>query len=103
MHDLLIFGATRNSGWLLAGAARRHGLSVAAMVRPDSPAEAPPPTRIETDWLALDLERNRARSTAAVTVTRPGLTMRGTGLEADFDRQQVSLLSQVRTHYVPHD
>ncbi len=40
MHDLLIFGATRNSGWLLAGAARRHGLSVAAMVRPGSPAEA---------------------------------------------------------------
>ena len=29
--------------------------------------------------------------------------MRGIGLEADFDRQQVSLLSQVRTHYVPHD
>lgn len=69
----------------------------------DSPPDAPPPTRIATDWLALDLERNRANSTAAVTVTRPGLTMRGIGLEADFDRQQVSLLSQVRTHYVPHD
>ena len=78
-------------------------LELRGQVRADSPADAPPPTRIETDWLALDLERNRARSTAAVTVTRPGLTMRGTGLEADFDRQQVSLLSQVRTHYVPHD
>ena len=45
----------------------------------------------------------RYAGATAVTVTRPGLTMRGIGLEADFDRQQVSLLSQVRTHYVPHD
>ncbi len=78
-------------------------LELRGQVRADSPPDAPPPTRIETDWLALDLDENRAHSTAEVTVTRPGLTMRGTGLEADLDRQQVSLLSQVRTHYVPHD
>ena len=72
-------------------------LELRGQVRADSPADAPPPTRIETDWLALDLERNRARSTAAVTVTRPGLTMRGTGLEADFDASR----SRFSRRYAP--
>ncbi len=76
-------------------------LELHGQVRADSPAEAPPATRIETDRLTLDMRENLARTTDEVTVTRPGLTMRGIGLEADFDRQQVSLLSQVRTHYVP--
>jgi len=44
---------------------------------------------------------NRATSSAAVAITRPGLTMNGHGMQADFDRQQISLLSQVRTRYVP--
>ena len=78
-------------------------LELQGQVRADSPPDAPPATRIETGRLTLDMRQNRARTTDAVTVTRPGLTMRGTGLEADFDRQHVSLLSQVRTHYVPHD
>jgi len=68
----------------------------------NSPAQAPPPTRIETEELNLFPRENRATSPAAVTVTRPGLTMRGRGMQADFDRQQVSLLSDVRTRYVPN-
>ena len=44
---------------------------------------------------------NRAASASTVTLTRPGLTMRGHGMRADFDRQQVSLLSDVHTRYVP--
>lgn len=67
-----------------------------------SPAQSPPPTRIETEELNLFPRENRATSPAAVTVTRPGLTMRGRGMQADFDRQQVSLLSDVRTRYVPN-
>lgn len=67
----------------------------------DSPAQAPPPTRIETDELNLFPRENRATSAAIVTLTRPGLTMRGHGLRAEFDRQQVSLLSDVRARYVP--
>ena len=66
-----------------------------------SPAEAPPPTRIATEQLTLFPRQNRASSTAAVLVTRPGHTMRGVGMQADFNRQRVSLLSQVRHHYVP--
>ena len=69
-----------------------------------SPAQVPPPTRIETAELNLFPRANRATSTVAVTVTRPGLTMRGRGLEADFNRKQVALLSDVHARYVssPH-
>lgn len=66
-----------------------------------SPAQVPPPTRIETAELNLFPRANRATSTVAVTITRPGLTMRGRGLEADFNRQQVALLSDVHSRYVP--
>ncbi|RYF66236.1 MAG: LPS export ABC transporter periplasmic protein LptC [Comamonadaceae bacterium] len=66
-----------------------------------SPADAPPATRIETEQLNLFPDENRATSAATVSITRPGLTMNGHGMQADFDRQQISLLSQVRTRYVP--
>ena len=66
-----------------------------------SPAQVPPPTRIETSELNLFPRENRATSSVAVTITRPGLTMRGRGLEADFNRQQVALLSDVHSRYVP--
>ncbi len=67
----------------------------------DSPVAVPPPTRIQTEELNLFPGENRATSATTVTVTRPGLTMRGRGLQADFDRQQVALLSDVHTRYVP--
>ncbi len=66
-----------------------------------SPVQAPPPMRIETSELNLFPRANRATSTVAVTVTRPGLTMRGRGLEAEFNRQQITLLSDVHSRYVP--
>ena len=66
-----------------------------------SPVQVPPQTRIETSELNLFPHDNRATSSVAVTVTRPGLTMRGRGLEADFNRQQVALLSDVQSRYVP--
>ena len=66
-----------------------------------SPAQVPPPTRIETSELNLFPRENRATSSASVTVTRPGLTMRGRGLHADFNLQQVALLSDVHSRYVP--
>ena len=66
-----------------------------------SPAAVPPPTRIETQALDLFPRENRATSSDTVRITRPGLTMQGRGLRAEFDRQQVSLLSDVRTRYVP--
>ncbi len=66
-----------------------------------SPANAPPPTRIATESLVLVLGEHLARTGAEVTITQPGLTMRGVGMQANLDRQHVSLLSQVRAHYAP--
>lgn len=75
---------------------RLHGQVVAT-----SPAGVVPATRIQTEQLNLFPRTNRATSVVAVTVTRPGLTMRGRGLDADFNRQQVSLLADVHSRYVP--
>lgn len=66
-----------------------------------SPEQTPPATRIETEQLNLFPGENRATSAATVVLTRPGLTMRGRGLRAELDRQQVSLLSEVHARYVP--
>ena len=66
-----------------------------------SPPQAPPATRIETESLTLRLGEHHAQTSDAVTITQPGLTMRGIGMRADLDRQHVSLLSQVRARYVP--
>ena len=76
-------------------------LDLSGHVIATSPAQAPPPTRIATAQLTLFPRQNRASSSAAVVVTRPGHTMRGVGMQADFDRQRVSLLSEVKHHYVP--
>lgn len=76
-------------------------LRLRGQVVANSPEQVPPPTRIETEELNLFPGENRATSSAAVTLTRPGLTMRGRGLQAEFDRQQVSLLSDVHARYVP--
>ncbi|MEO6226989.1 MAG: LPS export ABC transporter periplasmic protein LptC [Thermomonas sp.] len=77
-----------------------HELRLRGDVVATSPAQVPPPTRIETSELNLFPRTNRATSTVAVIVTRPGLTMRGRGLEADFHRQQIALLSDVHSRYV---
>lgn len=66
-----------------------------------SPMQVSPQTRIQTSELNLFPRENQATSAVAVTVTRPGLTMRGRGLKADFARQQVALLSDVHSRYVP--
>ncbi len=66
-----------------------------------SPADVTPATRIETEQLNLFPRSNRATSPVGVTVSRPGLTMRGRGLDADFNRQQVSLLADVHSRYAP--
>lgn len=66
-----------------------------------SPDGQAPATSINTEQLNLFPRADRATSAVAVTVTRPGLTMRGRGLEADFTRQQVSLLADVHSRYDP--
>lgn len=77
-------------------------IELRGVVQANSPEHVPPATRIETTDLHINLTDNTATSNTAVSITRPGLTMQGTGLEADFNRQHISLLSQVKTHYVPN-
>lgn len=76
-------------------------LEVVGRVSAQSPASKPPATRIEAEQLTLDVDQHRATSTGKVTITRPGLTMVGMGLLADFDRRRMALLSQVHSRYAP--
>lgn len=76
-------------------------LELTGQVVASSPAQVPPATRIETESLTLLLGEHHAQTSAAVTITQPGLTMRGIGMRADLNRQHVSLLSQVHARYVP--
>ena len=57
--------------------------------------------RMETDALAVFPRQRRASSAAAVTITQPGTTMRGTGMEIDLADKRFQLTSKVHTRYVP--
>lgn len=57
--------------------------------------------RVETEALNVYTETNRATSDQLVTVTQPGATIRGRGLEAQLDSQHVTLKSEVRATYAP--
>ncbi len=55
--------------------------------------------RVETAALNVYPDANRATSDQQVTITQPGATIRGRGLEARLDTQRVTLKSEVRATY----
>lgn len=57
--------------------------------------------RMETDALRVFPRQRRASTDVAVTITQPGTTMRGTGLEAELDEKRFRLNSKVHAIYVP--
>lgn len=61
----------------------------------DSPMGGTRPTKIRTEQLDIHPDDNRATSGAVVTLTSPGTTMRGTGMEADLASKRIQLLSKV--------
>ncbi len=61
----------------------------------DSPADGGRPTVVRTERLDVYPQDNRASSDAVVTITTPGTTMRGTGMEADLAGKRIQLLSDV--------
>ncbi|WP_202839496.1 LPS export ABC transporter periplasmic protein LptC [Luteimonas saliphila] len=61
----------------------------------DSPMGASRPTVLRTEQLDIHPDDDRATSAAAVTITSPGTTMRGTGMEADLAGKRIQLLSNV--------
>lgn len=57
--------------------------------------------RMETTSLQVFPGDRRASTNAAVTITQPGTTMQGTGMEADLARKRFQLNSKVQTRHVP--
>lgn len=68
----------------------------------DSPVGASRPTRLRTEQLDIFPDDNRATSEAVVTITTPGTTMRGTGMEADLAGKRIQLLSDVSLNNDPN-
>ena len=87
-----------DTGWISADSEEmRLDGNVVAISDPDGPRSM----RMETDALKVFPEQRRARTDAAVTITQPGTTMQGTGMEADLAGKRVQLTSKVHTRYVP--
>jgi len=57
--------------------------------------------RVETQSLDVFPDADRATTPDQVTITQPGATIRGRGLEAQLDTQRVTLKSEVRPQYAP--
>jgi|APEBP8051072661_1049379.scaffolds.fasta_scaffold35106_2 Uncharacterized protein conserved in bacteria len=57
------------------------------------------PMRLQTEALNVYPDADRATSDQLVTVTQPGATIRGRGLEAQLDTQRVTLKSEVQARY----
>ena len=68
----------------------------------DSPMGASRPTKVRTEQLDVYPNDNRATSEAAVTISSPGTTMRGTGMEADLASKRIQLLSKVSLNNDPN-
>jgi lipopolysaccharide export system protein LptC len=66
-----------------------------------SPPEAERPIAMNTQQLNVYPNSRTATSASFVTVTEPGLTMRGRGLQADLATKRFTLLSQATARYVP--
>ena len=59
------------------------------------------PMRLQSEALNVYPDSYRVTSDQLVTITQPGATMRGRGLEAQLDTQRVTLKSEVRAQYAP--
>jgi len=87
-----------DTGWVSANSdeVRLRGNVIAV---PVGDASAKP--RIETEALDVFPQQQLATSDADVTLTRPGATMRGTGMRAHLDQHRVELLSKVNIQHDP--
>ena len=86
------------TGWISADSEEmRLDGDVVAVSDPDGDRSM----RMETDALRVFPNQRRASTDAAVTITQPGTTMQGTGMEADLAGKRFQLTSKVHTRYVP--
>ena len=88
-----------DTGWV---SAKGEELRLRGNVAGDSPRDAQTaPTTFRTSKLDVFPQRDLARTSARVTMTRPGLRQTGVGFRANLKTRQYSLLSQVKTRYEP--
>lgn len=59
------------------------------------------PISLRSTQMNVYPDRNLATSAALVTVTEPGLTMRGRGFRAELDAKRFTILAQATARYVP--
>jgi len=86
------------SGWISADSEEMRLVDdVVAVSDPAGPRQL----RVETGRLTVFPGERRASSDDVVTITQPGTTMRGTGMEADLAGKRFQLTSKVHARYVP--
>lgn len=91
------WNASARSGWVRKDA---RELRLSEAVAADRVADADgTPLAIRTDRLTALLDSDRMTSDAPVTITQPGLILRGVGLDADLKLDRFSLLADVRARY----
>jgi lipopolysaccharide export system protein LptC len=86
------------TGWV---SANRDQIRLRGNVRTTSPPEDARRVLMNTAQLNLFPNTRKATSRAVVTVTEPGLTMRGRGMQADLPARRFTLLSETTARYVP--
>ena len=94
----------RQRGGRVPAQARRiaeHEIRLLGAVRTTSPPEDVRKVVMNTEQLNIYPKTHRATSGSVVTVSEPGLTMRGRGMEADLAAKRFTLLSQATARYVP--
>jgi len=85
------------TGWV---SENRDELRLRGHVVTLNPPEDPRRIAMNTEQLNVYPNTRKATSSAVVTVTEPGLTMRGRGLDADLVAKRFTLLSQATARYV---
>jgi lipopolysaccharide export system protein LptC len=86
------------TGWVSADGKE---LKLRGDVVTTSPPQASQPVTMNTEQLNIYPDTHRTTSPSLVTITQPGLTMHGRGMQGDLAAKRFTLLSQTRTRYAP--
>ena len=86
------------TGWV---SENRDEIRLHGRVKATSPPEDSRAIAMITEQLNVFPNTRLAKSSDIVTVTEPGLTMRGRGMDADLAAKRFTLLSQATARYVP--
>lgn len=87
------------SGWV---SAKGDELRLTGDVNGTSPQQADVPSTFDTQRLNVFPRKNLASTDAAVTITRPGSILSGTGFETNTKTKHYTFKSQVKTRYEPN-